>query len=98
MKDLSNQQERWHIRRSRIIPRGAENTPAIDLISQHLKFGLIQRLSGKNADLVSDNLVSTSSIKISMDDMFGDSNEKLDNLQLLDEKESKKERKRNKKR
>ena len=70
-----------------IIPRGAENTPAIDLISQHLKFGLIQRLSGKNADLVSDNLVSTSSIKISMDDMFGDTNEKLDNFQLLDEKE-----------
>ena len=72
-----------------IIPRGAENTPAIDLISQHLKFGLIQRLSGKNADLVSDNLVSTLTIKISMEDMFGNTNEHYDNLQLLDEKERK---------
>ncbi len=70
-----------------IIPRGAENTPAIDLISQHLKFGLIQRLSGKNADLVADNLVATSSIKVTMEDMFGNRKEKNDNLILLDEKE-----------
>lgn len=35
-----------------IIPRGAENTQAIDLISQHLKFGLVKLFNNKQIEVI----------------------------------------------
>lgn len=40
-----------------IIPRGAENTQAIDLISQHLKFGLVKLFTGQQVEVIPPPLI-----------------------------------------
>lgn len=59
-----------------IIPRGAENTQAIDLIAQHLKFGLVSLFGAKNENPFKELIpIKQENTKILMDEMFGNTND-----------------------
>ena len=69
-----------------VIPRGAENTQAIDLVAQHLKFGLISLFGAKNENLIKELIpIKSESTKISMEEMFGNINDISDYVKGTEE-------------